>query len=284
MKAYEYIVSKQIQWARNNRIDLIGSKGNRGRPAYTPKLDENLFEPLNPETEKSILDGDGGGTFWKPCKDASCSFIFRFRCKYFSVLDSINYVHHIASACGLCNRTTKVSKRILFEVKYPATDSFRFSPNVDVVIENSSVSRYKVYAIECKFTETYGGRDHSGLKAKYLDLEIWEEIPHLHKLARFISPKDYQFQYLHAAQLIKHILGLKRAFGKTAFRLLYLWYDAFGSEGASHREEINIFLETAKLDGIAFHDMSYQELIVKLASDHRASHKKYVEYITSRYL
>ena len=43
MKAYEYILSKQTQWALNRGIFLTGSKMERGRPAYTLKLDENLF-------------------------------------------------------------------------------------------------------------------------------------------------------------------------------------------------------------------------------------------------
>jgi hypothetical protein len=50
-----------------------------------------------------------------------------------------------------------------------------------------------VYAIESKFTEAYGGRGHSGLKEKYLDLDIWEEVPNLHRLAISICPKDDQF-------------------------------------------------------------------------------------------
>jgi len=121
-------------------------------------------------------------------------------------------------------------------------------------------------------------------KQKYFDLDIWEEIPRLKELATSISPKDNRFQYLHAAQLIKHILGLKREYGKTGFRLLYLWYDAIGNEGTKHREEISEFLETAKADGIAIHELSYQELIIRLANEYRASHKEYVEYVTGRYL
>lgn len=54
MRAYEYILTKQIQWAKNNRIPLIGSRGDRGRPAY---LDSNLFEPLLPEIQECFLRG-----------------------------------------------------------------------------------------------------------------------------------------------------------------------------------------------------------------------------------
>jgi len=54
MNAREYIISKQIQWAYRNNIVLIGSKINRGRKAYTQKLDDNLFEPLMPEVKSDL--------------------------------------------------------------------------------------------------------------------------------------------------------------------------------------------------------------------------------------
>ena len=284
MKAYEQILAKQTEWARNNGIDLIGSKGDRGRPAYTRSLDDNLYKSLNPRTERSFREGDGGELTGTPAKMQAVHSSSALSVNIFQFWDSFSKAHQIARSCGFCYRTTQVSQRISFEVKYPISDSFGFSPNIDVVIENTPASKYKVYAIECKYTEAYGGRVHSGLKEKYLDLEIWEEIPYLHKLAKLISPKDNQFQYLHAAQLIKHIIGLKRAFGKTAFRLLYLWYDALGTEGAKHREDIYEFLEIAKSDDIAIHELSYQELIARLASEYRVSHREYIEYITSRYL
>jgi hypothetical protein len=284
MKAREYILSKQIQWAHNHGIDLIGSKGNLGHPAYTRNLEDNLFAPLMPETRKSFQTGDGGELAGNPSKMQAVHSSSALGVNIFQYWQSINEVEKIACVCGFCRKTTRVSRDISFEVKYSIDDRFRYAPNIDVVISNDSATQYKVFAIECKFTEAYGGYGHSGIKKKYLDLDIWQEISHLHKLAISISPNDDQFQYLHAAQLIKHILGLKRAFGKTNFRLLYLWYDALGNEGAKHRAEVSEFIEVAKSDGIVIHGMSYQELIVRLADNYRVSHKKYVEYITSRYL
>ena len=284
MNAYEQIFSKQKEWARNAEIELVRSKGNRGHCAYTRKLRDNLFEPLPPNTEESFQKGDGGELAGYPTKMQAVHSSSALGVNIFQFWDSSGEVHRIAQACGFCRRTTKISESISFEVKYPIDDGFRYSPNVDVVIENASASKYKVYAIESKFTEAYGGRGHSGLKEKYLDLDVWEEIPRLQELATSISPKDNRFQHLHAAQLVKHILGLKREYGKTGFRLLYLWYNALGSEGAKHQEEINEFLEIAKSDGIAIHELIYQELITRLAIKYRASHKEYVEYITNRYL
>ena len=60
MNGYEYILAKQTAWAANRGIVLIGSKGSRGRPAYTPNLDQNLFQPLLAEVRESFATGDGG--------------------------------------------------------------------------------------------------------------------------------------------------------------------------------------------------------------------------------
>ena len=77
---------------------------------------------------------------------------------------------------------------------------------------------------------------------------------------------------------------MKKSYGKTNFRLLYLWYDTLGYEGWKHREEIEKFMKVAKSDGILIHGMSYQELIVRMADYYRDSHQEYIEYITNRYL
>ena len=284
MKAYEHILSKQIQWVRNRGKELVGSQGDRGRPAYTRNLEDNLFEPLTPEVEDAFREGDGGELAGKPAKMQAVHSSSALSVNIFQYWDRVKEVHQIAQACGFCNKTTKVSERISFEAKYPIDDRFRYSPNVDVVIENASGVKYRVYAIESKFTEAYREGGHAGLKEKYLRLAIWDDIPHLHELAVLISPRDDKYQHLHAAQLIKHILGLKRAYGKTGFRLLYLWYDALGREGAKHREEVKEFLEVTKADGVKAHGLSYQELIARLAEGHRDKHREYIEYVTSRYL
>ncbi|MBW8011596.1 MAG: hypothetical protein FVQ83_10210 [Chloroflexi bacterium] len=284
MKANEYILSKQIQWARNNGIKLIGSKGKRGRPAYTESLNNNLFQPLTDETFHAFKKGDGGELTGNPSKMQAVHSSSALGVNIFQYWDNIKEVDKIAYACKLCNKTTKISKSITFEVKYPIADQFRFSPNIDAVIMNDPASKYKVFAVECKFTEAYGGRGHTGIKEKYLEVDIWEEIPHLHKMAISISPNDDRFQHLHAAQLIKHILGLKREYGITNFRLLYLWYDTLGGEGGKHNDEIIEFLEVAKSDNIMMHEISYQELILRMADNYRYTHNDYIEYISNRYL
>ena len=289
MNAHEYILSKQIQWAHNNNIKLIGSKNTRGRPAYTRSQKENLFEPLNSEIRKQISRGDGGELKGKPGSPSKMQAVHSSSAlgvNIFQYWMSINQIPNIAAACGLCSKNNKTPEKMIFEKKFQISEKFAFSPNIDVVIENSGKSKYKFFAIECKFSEAYSARKHKGIDRKYLAIkEIWKEIPNLHELAKKISPDDNPRQCLHRAQLIKHIIGLKKQCnGNTSFRLLYLWYDCIGHEGSKHRKEIERFTKTAKADKIKFHAMSYQELIIKLSKEYRDTHKEYIKYIARRYL
>lgn len=284
MKANEYIISKQIQWAHRNNITLIGSKSN-GQKAYTQKLDDNLFEPLLPGTKSNFTQADGKELTGNPCKMQAVHSSSALGVNIFQYWKKINQVSAIAAACGFCYRNNNTSQDINFEVKFSVNKKFRFSPNIDVVINNSSESRFKVFAIECKFSEAYSSRNHSGISPKYIELDtIWCDIPNLLEFAKTISPNDNRFAHLHPAQLIKHILGLKEAFGKNKFRLLYLWYDTIGPESGIHHKEINEFTEITKADNIHFHAMSYQDLIIKLSKDYRNIHRDYINYISGRYL
>lgn len=288
MKAYEYILSKQIQWALNRDINLIGSQGKRGRPAYTPNLNQNLFEPLDPVIKKSIESGDGGeitGSSNRPSKMQAVHSSSALGVNIFQYWQKIGQILKIAAACGFCRRGNKISEKIVFEDKYPIDKRFQYHPNIDVVIYNSDSAKYKRFAIECKFSEAYTSQRNHGLKEKYLDLEeIWNDIPKLHDLSWGLCPDDNKFKYLHPAQLIKHILGLKTAFGKKGFRLLYLWYDVLGEEGSIHKKEIDRFIKVARSDDVKIHALSYQDLIARLSAECRSDHEKYVKYITGRYL
>ncbi len=288
MKAYEYILTKQIQWALNNNKKLTGSKGKRGRPAYTQNLDDNLFKPLLPQAHKSFEKGDGNeikGTDDNPSKMQALHSSSALGVNIFQYWQKINKFDEISSACGFCRKGSNVTKEIKFEDKFEIDKKFSYDPNIDVVFHNAGSYKYKYFAVECKFSEAYGSYRHSGLKEAYLKIpDLWNDIPSIHRLAKTISPGDKDCEFLHRAQLIKHILGLKNQCGKSGFRLLYLWYDVLGEEGAAHRKEIEDFEKIVRSDGIKFHALSYQELIVKLSKEYRDDHTHYIKYLTERYL
>jgi len=288
MNGFEYILTKQISWADRNNIRLVGSKITKGRLAYTENLDKNLFEPLLPETRTEIEKGDGGELKGDAAHSAKMSAVHSSSAICVNVLQywKNKSIPDLAYALGLCRKDNKSANEIHFEQKFKISDKFQFDPNIDSVIFNSENEKIKAFGIECKYSEAYSSRNHSGLKEKYLNeiTEQWNDIPNLLDLAKRISPEDRTFNYLHPAQLIKHILGLKKKYGKSGFRLLYLWYDVIGEDGYKHRVEIEKFAEIAKEDNIKFHSISYQELIMKLKMEFYSGNEKYIDYLTDRYL
>jgi hypothetical protein len=288
LSGYEYIISKQIQWAKNNDKPLIGSKGERGRPTYTLDLDQNLFEPLIEKNQTRFEGGNGQeilGSQDSPAKMQCLHSSSALGVNLFQYWQKRGLISEIAAACGFCRRQSDYSERLVFEEKHRIKTNFVIPPNIDVVIHNKVSAPYKLFAVECKFSETYGGRAHGGLKSKYLgDTSLWTDLSSLEKLAHEINPDDHRYTYLHAAQLIKHILGLKASVGKEKFRLLYLWYDVLGKDGAVHREEVEDFAKFAESDGVRFHATTYQELIIILDRHYRDDHPEYIKYLTERYM
>lgn len=287
MNASEQIIAKQIEWAKNKGLELFGSAGERGRKIYTTDKAYNLFQPLNEKTEQEINKGDGGELKPKsgqPAKMQALHSSSALGVNLFDYWRNTSDLSLLFSACGLSRAGSQLSGEIQFEQKFSIDDRFQYAPNLDVVFLHSNPQKFKAFAIECKFTEAYSSRKHGGLDPKYFtNDEVWENLSATKHLAQEISPDDSQFAHLHAAQLIKHILGLNRKFGHSRYRLLYLWYDALGESGFKHRQEVKDFSSVAHSDGVIFHATTYQELIVSLAQ-HREQHKEYVAYITNRYL
>ncbi|HZK97886.1 MAG TPA: hypothetical protein VFC67_27030 [Prolixibacteraceae bacterium] len=289
MKGREFIQAKQIAWANRKNIKLVGSQTTKGLMIYTENINDNFFEPLSPETIKAFEKGDGGelkkkGKTLSKMQALHSSSVLGVN--IFQYWKTIGRIPDIAYACGLCAKENTNSIDIKFEEKFEISDTFPKKPNIDVVMINSPDSNLIAYGTECKFSEAYSSRKHSGLKEKYItDIpDQWKGISQLKKFAENISPNDNDFRFLHAAQLIKHILGLKKQYGKSSFRLLYLWYDVYGTEGVKHRKEIAIFKAIAEKDHIKFHSLSYQELIIKMSKKLYKGNEEYIDYMTDRYL
>ncbi len=291
MNGYEFIFQKQLQWAHNNSLsdELVGSAITRGRRVYTKQLESILFQPLTDSVRADFAAADGNEIIASEGHAAKMSALHSSSAlcvNIFQYWQKTNRINEIAYMCGLCTESSNSAEKLLFEKKLSIQKRFLKCPNIDVVIENNPSAAIKAYAIESKFTEPYANRGHNGLDPKYLsDEEAWDDIPNIFELAKRISPNDNEFVHLHAAQLIKHILALKKCIGnRKGFRLLYLWYDTIGEESFRHGGEIAIFSEIVKRDQILFHSLTYQELIIRLANRFSGTDKEYIEYITGRYL
>jgi hypothetical protein len=90
-----------------------------------------------------------------------------------------------------------------------------------------------------------------------------------------------KFEHLDVGQLLKHILGLTRAFGREGFVLLYLWYDVPGSGAATkHQAELTDFSEAVR-DEVVFRGETYQNFFRRLGAE--VAGTPYEEYLRSRY-
>lgn len=281
MKPIQYIKAKQQLWANINNIVLVGSKLDRGEKAYTKSLTENLFQPLSSTTEKELKQGDGNelssGIY--PAKIQALHSSSALTMNFFDFWKAQSDKSVIAKALSIPSHNIE---SIAFEKKYRIFSSSK-SPNIDVVFEYKDGSSC---AVECKFTEPFVHRNNNGLKEKYLADYDWDPIPAIHKLAGTISPNDNHFLYLHAAQLVKHILGLMTCYNsdKTKFRLVYLYYDVYGEKGFYHQQEINEFVEVVKKDGICFTSITWQDVILNISNLSSYTNTEYTKYLVERYL
>jgi len=284
MDGFNYIKQRQILWAQRRGIELIGSAGDRGVRAYTTDLHLNLFQPLSDRARACYEQGDGNelGNGDRPGKLQAVHSSAAIATNFFDYWMSASDPSPVLKALKVSSAN---SPEIEFEAKFRISPNHTRSPNLDVAIRYKDRAKQQVVAVECKFTEAYGGRGHGGLKPTYLeDTSLWGRLPALRRFAESISPEDASSQHLHPAQLVKHVLGLTASVGEGRFRLIYLWYDVPGPDGARHRAELNAFTRVALQDGVDFEALTYQELALRLAKTERSSHGVYVDYLCERYL
>ena len=244
---------------------------------YTLTLDDNLFVPLSEATLTEFARGDGdelglGGSRGKMRALHSSSALACNVFEYWRGRDG----SPLAAALDLPSEIVGVE----FEGKFP-TGLPGNPPNLDVVLPLADGSRC---AIESKFLEAYGARRATGFKPKYFPSGrgLWASLGYLHsqELASRLQSGAVAFRWLHAEQLLKHILGL--AASGRRWELVYLWYEAPGAAGSEHASEADEFAVVTAADGIAFRSTSYQALFSALRRRAEAD-EEYLRYLGERY-
>jgi hypothetical protein len=285
----------QVGWAVRNRIRMCPPPGkpNSKVTGYVEDLSRNLFQPLSDRVRRQLISGAGGelraprgetGNMYAVySSSALCVNCFH----YWSVLmdkatasKSRAPLDVLLTACGLQSRS---ATGIDFEVPNPIDPSFKVAPHLDVQISFDG-GEEKCAGIEAKFCEPYGGQKPAGLKPVYLlKTALWRAWPNIRAFAQSLSPNDLTHSHLHAAQLVKHLLGLRMQNG-SRFVLVYLWFDVPGEEPATrHRREVEQFGEVLRRDGVAFVSKSYQEVFEVLRREGGWPLNQYVAYLLERY-
>jgi hypothetical protein len=156
-------------------------------------------------------------------------------------------------------------------------------PTTDVALHGSAGVRV---AIESKYGEWLAPRPRSQrvFKDKYFSARegVWAAVglPHCQALAEELQNGRERLKFLHAAQLLKHALGLAKS-GQRKATLVYLYYDWRVREAATHRAEIDRVLARLgpELDVRA---LTYQTLFRTLR-DAPGLDAAYADYLSRRY-
>jgi len=256
------ILNQQKSWALRFHIDF-DDKG------YTLQLNDNLFQPLSDQTVSDFKSGRGNELKTKKIQALHSSSAL--------VCNVFEYWRRncdgIALACG-----ADQGMSFRFEKQNP-TGLQGTAPHLDVEFTGTGK---KPLAVESKFTEPYQKEGTSNFKPSYFNKPgLWDHFPLCEQLAKAIYDGQTVFRRLDAAQLLKHILGLKKAF-PSGFKLLYLWYEVPSKAANTHKKEIRMFGDHVQSE-VDFRHMTYQDLFrtVKEISDIDPG---YISYLEKRYL
>jgi hypothetical protein len=294
MNLRKFLENKQVRWAEHNGIRIGAPPGNPASKVkgYVSKLEENPFESMSQRVKRQFIagaggeldapDGQSGNMYAVYSSSALCVNV----CHSWSRLidaaprNSKPSVNPLLAACGL---PAMPVRSIDFEVPNIVNSRFKVAPHLDVQITFGD-GPWKCAGVEAKFCEPYGGQKPSGLKPAYLQPQqaaLWQNWPNVRAFAEKLSPNDLTHCHFHAAQLLKHLLGLRMQ-NNANFVLVYLWFDVPGAEAAvRHRREVESFGEVLKRDSIAFVSRTYQEVFDVLRGELKSPN---IAYLLGRYL
>jgi hypothetical protein len=167
---YEAFTHQQRSWAQQRGIAV-----NARWSDYVAQLEDNLFQPLSPETRSEYMEGEGGELV--PQKGGKPPKLFALHSSTALVCNLFDYWRHrdvrvIAAACGVASGCTALR----FEQKRPIDLSFTTPPHPDCEFQGIEV---RPTAVESKFLEPlFPKKEEYRLHPVYTEqLSLWDELP-----------------------------------------------------------------------------------------------------------
>ena len=260
-KPYEFITESQRQFVVDRRVML----DNRG---WATDYQENLFAPLHPD---SVADFERAGEL-TPTSGG------RIAAPHSSTAFAIN-VFDVWRGSDLTPLGDALGFDLAEFVGYEHGHSLGFQRPAQPDIEFTT-SDGTALAVEVKLREPYGKVSNEFADRYFETPELWDGLPNLRNLAGRMDHGEVEYLTLHAAQLIKHALGLHRSYGDD-FVLGYLWLYVPGTDGNQHLRELEEFTAVAASD-IDFVPVTVQELLDRL--DGQQCDPAWLTYMTERYV
>ena len=253
------VMQKLDDWSKQHNIEM-------DEDCYVRELKSNLFQQLKEETRDEFIEADGNELSGKMLALHSSSAL------------AINFFEPM--------RTAPSNTAKLFGSN-SHMDSFKFESKHRVITTAANLDfefygKHYSIAVEAKFLEPYRKRPSFIFSPAYFSSKnsgIWDNL----RICRNLAESNPGYQYLDAAQLVKHIVGLSRTYGtQKKFTLVYLWYgEKDFSECRTHQNEIEDFTEKINPE-ISFCAYTYQDMFKKIQETNICT-PKHVRYLGERY-
>jgi len=271
VEAFTRIVNRQIAWAEHR--GLLPDEN-----AYLTTYDENLFAPLSAQTEREFRGGAGCELDDRNDEPAKMRALYSSSALVCNVFDHLRNAN--ATSIGRFLAIANAVASVRFEAQLPS--GLRGTPpTLDLLLIATATI---AVAVESKFTEPYQGRPkrapfvESYFKAK---TGLWASLglPKCQNLAERLHRREIRFEYLDAAQLLKHTLGVRRKFRDG--QLVLLWFNSNTSEGEALSSEIRFFSQSVD-SALSFRAIEYHDVFACLEQEPSAD-PRHVDYLRSRY-
>ena len=290
--------------AKDQRNDLTqetlsAPNGGKKFPDYVPQLKDNLFcwggdgeEGLTEDHKRQFEDGDGGELNWTPPKMQSVLSSSALAVNFFAYLATKHNTIDFWNALFFKEEKflTGDVAEASFEKKLRIKDVRGIPPNLDFFISDTngnSDENGNMIGIESKFTEPLDckSKNKKSIQEAYFKTPFLDENKNKKAFELAQSINNGSYQYLDAAQLLKHWLGLMSQckWDPKKARLIYIYHSCASGE---HKEELDRFTSEAPKAGINFVHYSYNEMIARLESCYNAQDPddtKHLEYLRKRY-
>jgi hypothetical protein len=266
------VIAAQKAWAANQGYAVED-------PGYLESVSLNLFGGLSLIAKAAFLAADGGELSDDEGRPAKMRSLISSSALALNVFQywALCANAPIGKALGLSGTVQGIE----FERRLP-TGTGRKPANLDVVV---TMDDGAIVGVESKFTEWMRpSKKQPTSIAPYVRNErtLWHDaaLNGAANLARAIRDGTETFKHLDVAQLLKHALGLGRA-ARQGWALRYVWFDASGEAGDTHRSELDRFRALVG-DELNFQAISYQELAMGISQLPNVV-PQYLAYLRERY-
>ncbi|HPT28724.1 MAG TPA: hypothetical protein PLZ95_20050 [Bryobacteraceae bacterium] len=252
MRLRRILENRQLEWAQARGIETRRDEQTGVPLLQLVNLNDNFRVPLPDEARTQLMRGSGGELNPPDC--------------------ATGHVYSLGSSMALCLNFMEAWRgggievfaqalgfdedrplRAWYDVRVPLSVKRTEAPSVDTMLVSTKGDGF-MYGIEAKFCEAFDGKPRPPLTRAYSDRkDLLDGWPRMLRLARMLDGRSEEApRRIHASQLIRQLMVMRKNFGRSNFALIHLWYDVNDRDARAYQAELDDFALRARQDGIAF--------------------------------